>query len=493
MQIPQQFIEDVQRLFALGQRFGNYDHGDQDGEMEQAADDLVMRLESALVIIEESIQLLHGTQYHGELQLLNRMRLEASRSIRRIMYGYNDCTIPAIATQPFRAILRLGLVGRPRLLVNIEQAEFLRSTGYTWNEVAQCLQVSRSTLWRRMREMNVSLNRYSDISDVQLDDLVSTIQQQSPNIGQVMMQGFLEQRGVHVQRYRIRESIARTDPLRRSLRWHEAVSRRTYSVKGANSLWHIDGHHSLIRWRFVVHGCIDGYSRLIVFLNCNTNNKASTVYQEFRKATDEYGVPSRVRSDRGGENMQVCYFMVAYRGPDRASHIAGSSVHNQRIERLWRDVYRCVCSTYHEVFYEMEALEILNPDNELDLFVLHCVYLPKIRWHLQEFSRAWNVHPLRTERNWSPRKIWTNSVIRDTVDTSFNLQDSHTYGIDLTAPLPDEDLVTVDVPDTVSPLSGDQLEQFLASIDTQSVFEDYGVAHFIDLRRLLDSMLNESD
>lgn len=155
--------------------------------------------------------------------------------------------------------------------------------------------------------------------------------------------------------------MIRIDPLKRMVWWQQVVLRRSYSVKRSNSLWHIDGHHSLIRWRMVVHGAIDGYLRMIVYLACSTNNRSPTVHKLFKAATEEFGVPSRVRSDKGGENVLVCEFMIGVRGTGRASHIAGSSVHNQRIERLWRDVYRCVCSTYHELFYSMEAMGALNP------------------------------------------------------------------------------------------------------------------------------------
>ena len=47
------------------------------------------------------------------------------------------------------------------------------------------------------------------------------------------------------------------------MRWMNSVARRVYSVPGPNSLWHIDRPHALIRWHFVVHGGIDGFSRLI--------------------------------------------------------------------------------------------------------------------------------------------------------------------------------------------------------------------------------------
>ena len=51
-----------------------------------------------------------------------------------------------------------------------------------------------------------------------------------------------------------------------ALRWNQVLYRRKYSVPGPNALWQIDGHHKLIHWWLVVHACIDGYRRLIMYL-----------------------------------------------------------------------------------------------------------------------------------------------------------------------------------------------------------------------------------
>ena len=162
------------------------------------------------------------------------------------------------------------------------------------------------------------------------------------------------------------------------------------------------------RWNFVIHGCIDGYSRVIMFMKCSDNNRADTVFVCFRGATQRYGLPSRIRADRGGENVRVAEYMLLHpeRGPGRSSFITGRSVHNSRIERLWRDVFQgCTC-LYYNLFYHMENNGLLNPDDPIHQFCLHYVYLPRINASLTAFTDAWNNHPMQSEQSRSPQQLW---------------------------------------------------------------------------------------
>ena len=63
-----------------------------------------------------------------------------------------------------------------------------------------------------------------------------------------------------------------------------------------------------------------------VYLKASDNNRAETVLQQFLQSVEEFGLPSRVRSDKGGEIVDVAAYMLSHpeRGPGRGSMITGS-------------------------------------------------------------------------------------------------------------------------------------------------------------------------
>lgn len=380
--------------------------------------------------------------------------------------------------------------GRPRIDINVEQLECLRSLGFTWSIIAVMLSVSRTTIWRLCREHGVCNQRYTDISDGDLDEIMRDLVASYPNSGLTILIGHLRRLGVHVQRERACLSMIRVDPINVSMRRMRVIRRRTYSVPGPNALWHIDGHHSLIRLRMVIHGAIDGYSRLIMYMRCNTNNRASTVLALFLSATACYGIPSRVRSDRGGENIEVARYMINARGLNRGSHIAGLSVHNQRIERLWREIYVHVLQLYYSIFYFLEDNCDLDCLSNVDLFSLHYVFVPIINRALDEFVEAYNNHSLRTEHRWTPLMIWTNGIISpahaiDTAVHDFVNNNEESFGVDPDGPESNEfDHGDIQIPNTdVNLIEEDRSE--LSLQDPLQLSQNYGIDVFLRVRALV--------
>ena len=204
---------------------------------------------------------------------------------------------------------------------------------------------------------------------------------------------------------RIRDSIHRVDHDAVISRKKGRLHRRVYNVKGPNHLWHMDTNHKLVRWYFIIVGVIGGFSRLPVELECTNNNKAETILQCFLKGVEMYGLPSRVRSDKGGEDVLVTDYMIRKWGTNRGSMITGKSTHNQCIERLWHDVFEGVLSLYYQLFYFMEEKGILDPFNNLHIAALHHVYMPRINEKLELWRNARSRHHIRTIKS-SPLRLW---------------------------------------------------------------------------------------
>lgn len=139
-----------------------------------------------------------------------------------------------------------GLPGRPKFHLDVDQIESLRAMGFSFTNISKMFGISRSTLYRHCADLGIVHRRITDISDQELDVTIIKLKEVLPHVGERVIIGHLRQSGIFVQRERVRQSIHRVDPLNTALRWNFHIIRRTYSVPGPNSLWHIGKHFSTI-------------------------------------------------------------------------------------------------------------------------------------------------------------------------------------------------------------------------------------------------------
>ena len=178
---------------------------------------------------------------------------------------------------------------------------------YSWSKIADILGISRNTLYRRLREFDIDPNRFTDISQSELDEILRKIKVESPNCGEVLLH-----KGIKVPRAKLRLAIHRVDHSNTVQRQSSVISRRVYTNPHPNAVWHIDGNHKMIRWRLVIHAGVDGFSRCITYIKCaNNSNSAMTVLDGFTEGMSVYDRPVCVRSDHGGENIEVWRSMLS--------------------------------------------------------------------------------------------------------------------------------------------------------------------------------------
>ncbi|XP_049320851.1 uncharacterized protein LOC125781285 [Astyanax mexicanus] len=93
-----------------------------------------------------------------------------------------------------------GEMGRPKYLVSAEQLKGLLELQLPVSCIAKHLGVSEMTVKRRMREQDLSIKqRYSNLTDEQLDSLVRSVKARTPHVGYRMMKGILQAMGHRVQ------------------------------------------------------------------------------------------------------------------------------------------------------------------------------------------------------------------------------------------------------------------------------------------------------
>jgi hypothetical protein len=157
-----------------------------------------------------------------------------------------------------------GKRGAPRKIID---ADFLRNMlaprrKITQVQLAEALGVHRNTI-SAYRTLYGIPSQFSNLDDDELDTLIEKYRTMRPDAGMRYVMGFLRSKHLRLQRERVRSAVHRVDGVGVRLRRRTAICRRVYRVPRPMALWHGDGYHKLIRYGFVIHGFIDGFSRKV--------------------------------------------------------------------------------------------------------------------------------------------------------------------------------------------------------------------------------------
>ena len=117
----------------------------------------------------------------------------------------------------------------------------------------------------------------------------------------------LQLEGLRVPRIIVQHLLQEIDPEGVSARKAHRLKRRVYSNPGPNYAWHLDGYDKLKPWGFPIHGCIDGFSRCILWLKvaCSNNLPENPGRYYVETIAELGGVPVELVTDLGTENVLV--------------------------------------------------------------------------------------------------------------------------------------------------------------------------------------------
>ena len=240
--------------------------------------------------------------------------------------------------------------------------------GFSYSEVLSFLQVyhgirlSLRNLKRILKKRGLRRRNIQSNVETVIDAAEHELRWSGSTIGyRQMHQRMLSDHGVVIDRETVRCIIKGLDPEGVEIRSKRRFRRRRYVASGPNFIWHLDGYAKLKLHGFCIHGAIDGYSRLILWLEVGpTNNDPMITVQFFIDCVRQLsGLPRVVRGDCGTENIHIAAvqrFMRRNHGDSMAgkkSFLYGKSVANQRIEVWWEFLRKSIADWWMRIFKDL--------------------------------------------------------------------------------------------------------------------------------------------
>ena len=247
-----------------------------------------------------------------------------------------------------------------------ELVELYFFSGYQYEVIIDFLgkyhdiHMSLSTLKRRLREFGLKrYNQYQNSLHVrnvimtELDGAGCTLRYRS------MWHTLRIRHGIVIPRQEVQTLMRELDPEGCEVRRRRRLRRREYTTPGPSFAWHVGGYDKLKDFGFPIHGCIDGFSRKILWLFVSRTDNDPRVTAAFYLdcVREQGGSPVILITDPGSENpvMATMQSILRSDGTDEYSgensHRFVESKRNQRIEAWW-SFYRRNRSTWWINFFK---------------------------------------------------------------------------------------------------------------------------------------------
>jgi hypothetical protein len=287
--------------------------------------------------------------------------------------------------------------------------------GYSYKEIVAALALIHSVtislrhlkriLSRLSKHRKLGINGESPLEEV-IEAMLTELRGSGKCLGyKAMWCRLMKGYGLSVKRKTVWELLWLMDPEGMENRKAKRLTRRVYTVPGPNFLWHIDGYDKLKPFGLAIHGCIDGYSRRIMWLEVgSSNNDPNVISKYFLDCIESLQiVPTIIRSDMGTENtsIKLLQMYLRSRAQDRFaganSFIVGKSTSNQRIEAWWCILRKQGVQFWMDFFKDLRALDLYRDD----IYHQECVrlcFMGILHDELQCIVKDWNTHTIHSKK-----------------------------------------------------------------------------------------------
>ncbi|KAJ8025185.1 hypothetical protein HOLleu_35319 [Holothuria leucospilota] len=267
------------------------------------------------------------------------------------------------------------------------------------------IQISKRHLKRILGRLGLFRRKnHDDVVDVALR-IEEEIESSGRLHGYRWMHNKLKNNGFNTSKETVLELLRILDPDGVQIRRRRRLRRRRYNGHGPNFIWHMDSYDKLRPYGVCINGCIDGYSRRVLWLEAyNTSSDPNLIAGYFMKKVQELGgTPRVVRADMGTENGTVRDMQIFLRWDDadqlaaERSFMYGKSTSNQRIEFLWGVLRKQTAQFWMDLFGSLRD-EGLFDGGYIDKALIQFCFLRLIQKELDSFVTQWNSHRIASSR-----------------------------------------------------------------------------------------------